>query len=424
MRSRISFLAAGLVLAGAWAAAQRLEDADNIPTDNKVIRYAGTATSDPVARLQQKIEKGEVSLTYQAGGLGYLPSLLKLLDINIDSQVLVFAQTSAQSARIGPRRPRAIYFNDTTSIGFVQDGEVLELTSLDPKQGTVLYSLYTEKSSRPELERRDDCLQCHQGPHTLGVPGLVISSQYHDPNDVNVLHGNSGYVTDDRTPIELRWGGWYVTGTSGKQSHLGNLVPDAATPAGDYIKDGLNRTKLDDLFDTSRYLAPTSDIVALMTLEHQTRMTNLITRLGWDTRIAMAGNKPEQSRTAIDLDVEDMVAYMLFANEAQIGDQIKGVSTFTRTFPERGPRDKKGRSLRDFDLRTRLFKYPLSYMIYSAAFDSMPETARGRLYQRLYDVLTGKETSDQFKRLSTDDRRNILEIVRDTKSNLPSYWTK
>jgi hypothetical protein len=128
-------------------------------------------------------------------------------------------------------------------------------------------------------------------------------------------------------------------------------------------------------------------------------------------------------KAALDIDVEDMVTYMLFANEAEIDEPIKGVSTFTKTFPERGPRDKKGRSLRDFDLQKRLFRYPLSYMIYSAAFDAMPDLARDRVYQRLYDVLTGKESDKKFARLSADDRRNILEIVRETKTNLPSYWT-
>jgi hypothetical protein len=420
---RTPLIAGCIALAAVLAVGQRLEDTERVPLDHKAIQYPDAPTSDTVARLKQRLDKGEVKLAYEAGGLGYLPSLLRLLDLNVDSQMLVFAQTSAQSARISPRRPRAIYFNDTVSVGFVQDGEVLELTSLDPKQGVILYTLDVEKRDKPEFARHEDCLQCHQGAHTLGVPGLVVSSQYRDPDDKAVLHGGSGYVTDDRTPLGVRWGGWYVTGTLGKQSHLGNMVTDTSSPDGAYIKDGLNRTSLADLFDTSRYLAPTSDVVALMTLEHQTRMTNLIVRLGWDTRIAMADEKLGQLKAALDLDVEDMVTYMLFANEAEIDEPIKGVSTFTKTFADRGPRDKMGRSLRDFDLQKRLFRYPLSYMIYSAAFDAMPDLARERVYQRLYDVLSGKDTDKKFARLSADDRRNILEIVRDTKTNLPSYWS-
>lgn len=423
MTLRTPLIIVCLVFATTWAVAQRLEDTDHIPLDNKAIRYSEVPDTDPVARLQERLNKGEVGLAYQPGDLGYLPALLKLLDLNTDSQVLVFAQTSAQSAKISPRRPRAIYFNDTVAVGFVHDGEVLELTSLDPKQGVILYTLDTEKRDKPEFERREDCLECHQGAHTLGVPGLVVSSQYRDPDDKAVLHGSSGYVTDDRTPLGLRWGGWYVTGTFGKQSHLGNMVADPVSPDGQFIKDGLNRTSLADLFNTSSYPAPTSDVVALMTLEHQARMTNLIIRLGWDTRIAESDGKLDESRAALDLDIDDMVTYMLFANEAKIDEPIKGVSTFTKTFTERGPRDKKGRSLRDFDLQKRLFRYPLSYMIYSAAFDGMPDAARERVYRRLYDVLTGKDTDPKFARLSADDRQNILEIVRDTKKNLPAYWT-
>ncbi len=157
-----------------------------------------------------------------------------------------------------------------------------------------------------------------------------------------------------------------------------------------------------------------------MTLEHQTRMTNLITRIGWDTRIAQHDGKLDDAK--LNGEVEEMVTYMLFADERQIREPIAGVSTFTKTFPERGPRDKQGRSLRDFDLKTRMFKYPLSYMIYSAAFDAMPDVVRARVYQRLYDVLSGKEQSEKYARLTAEDRKAILEIVRDTKPNLPAYW--
>jgi hypothetical protein len=79
-------------------------------------------------------------------------------------------------------------------------------------------------------------------------------------------------------------------------------------------------------------------------------------------------------------------------------------------------------------LKTRLFRYPLSYMIYSAAFDGMPDLVRDRLYRRLYDILTGQDSSKSvdglsLENLSADDRRRILEIVRETKLDLPAYWT-
>jgi hypothetical protein len=120
----------------------------------------------------------------------------------------------------------------------------------------------------------------------------------------------------------------------------------------------------------------------------------------------------------LKLILDQLTSYMLFADEAKILDPITGVSTFTKTFPARGPRDKQGRSLRDFDLKARLFRYPLSYMIYSDLFDALPDAAKQAVYRRLYDALTASVPG----RLSAEDRRAIVEIVRDTKPNLPTYW--
>jgi hypothetical protein len=395
-----------LALAGITAAiADRLEETTYVPYEHKSIQYFETPTNEAVKRLDDSIEQGKVKLDFVAGGLGYLPGLLKQLGLNVDSQVLIFSQTSFQATLISPQRPRAVYFNDDISVGFVQHGEVMEVSSLDPKQGVIFYTLNTGKATKPTFARREVCLQCHQGGQTLGVPGLVVSSQY-IPAGMPAEHVRGGFVTDDRTPLEDRWGGWYISGTTGSQKHRGVPIgPD-----------------LDQRFDPSAYLSPNSDVVALMTLEHQTRMTNLMTRIGWDTRIAQAEGKLEETRPKLEAAMDDMAGYMLFVDEAPLEGPVKGVSTFSTTFPERGPRDKQGRSLRDFDLQKRLFKYPLSYMIYTKAFDSMPDWDRERIYQRLFNVLTGKDTDPKFAKLSADDRRNVLEILRATKPNLPSYW--
>jgi hypothetical protein len=144
-------------------------------------------------------------------------------------------------------------------------------------------------------------------------------------------------------------------------------------------------------------------------------------RVGWETRIAEQDGAMETA-PRIDADIDALVTYMLFADEATFYDPVEGVSTFTKAFPQRGPRDQQGRSLRDFDLQKRMFKYPLSYMIYSAAFEGIPDSTRERIYRRLFDVLSGTDKNPKFARLSEADRRNILEIVRDTKPNLPAYW--
>lgn len=406
--------------------ADRLEDTFYVPLDDPAIQYAGPV-SDPIARLQKQLEAQKIKLDYAPNGWGYLPAVLKQLNINVDSQVLVFSRTSIQTSHISPRTPRAIYFNDETAVGFVQNGDVLELSASDPKQGAVFYSMDTEKTDRPEFARRDDCLRCHQGAPTMGIPGLLVSS-VHPITDAEGRdsHG-SAYITDDRTSFAERWGGWYVTGTHGSQVHLGNN-PELTDPLnpGRALKEGTqNVTSLEDRFNTARYLAPTSDIVALMTLEHQTRMINLMTRIGWDARIALRegkGTLDPAARDRINPEIEETVGYMLFVDEEPLKEPVQGVSTFTKTFAERGPRDPKGRSLRDFDLQKRLFRYPLSYLIYSAAFDGMPDVVRERIYRRLYDILTGQDKSKTFAGISPADRQAVLEIVRATKPNLPKYW--
>jgi hypothetical protein len=208
-------------------------------------------------------------------------------------------------------------------------------------------------------------------------------------------------ITDHRTPFADRWGGWYVTAIHGEQRDRANAIaPDPAEPLALATEGRQNLRSLAREFDTTRYLAATSDIVALMTFEHQTQMANLITRLGWDARLGLP----------VDADVAATADYMMFAGEAQLPEPVQGVSTFTETFPQRGPRDRKGRSLRDFDLHTRLFRYPLSYLIYSRAFDALPEPVRTRVYRRLREELGARNRAD------------IIAIVRGTKKGLPDFW--
>jgi hypothetical protein len=414
MNPRVAFGLAAAVLAGVtWGLAQQLEETFYIPLDDPAIQYGQGPSDDPVARLQRRLDAGKTKLEVAPNGWGYLPSVLKLLDVNPDSQALVFSKTSTQVENINPRTPRAIYFNDDVAVGFVRNSDVLELASLDPRQGVQFYVLV--KTADPGFAPSQGCLRCHQGAVTLGVPGLVISS-VHPISQSRSEHGNA-FMTDHRSPLSSRWGGWFVTGTTGSQTHLGNNtnLVDPVRSGGASDQPTQNLTSLSDLLDTSKYVAPTSDIVALMTLEHQIRMTNLMIRVSWDARRGIADDK-------VNPEIEEMLKYMLFVDEDPLKAPVKGVSSFTETFPQRGPRDPKGRSLRDFDLKTRLFRYPLSYMIYSAAFDGMPDKVRDRLYQRLYEILTGKDAGKAFADISPESRRTILEIVHETKPGLPDYW--
>jgi hypothetical protein len=379
-----------------------------------------TEPNDAVARLNQRLASGQATLEYRPP-LGYLPSLLQQLDINPDSQVLVFSKTSFQQSLISPKNPRAIYFNDDVALGDVPGGQVFELSALDPDRGVIFYTLNMQQSDHPRFESRTDvCDSCH-GPVSVQVPGLMVTSVIPNADGVPFFTGAFFNITDHRTPIGQRWGGWYVTGTS--EPHQGNSVAsDPNRPTELDTKDSQNLTSLSGRFNLSNYPVPTSDIVALMTLEHQTRMINLITSVSAQANSLAEKGKLDTVSERLDQVVDEIVASMLFADEAPLNQPVKGVSKFTETFPRQGPRDRQGRSLRDFDLQKRMFRYPLSYMIYSPIFDHMQSAVRERIYRRLYEVLSGKDSSAKYARLSAQDRTAILQILRETKPNLPDFF--
>jgi hypothetical protein len=402
-----------LAAVAAWAAHDDAFDYPYIPYDHAAIEYPTRTPDDAITRLQQKIDSGAVKLDFDAK-FGYLPSLLKQFGINRDSQMLVFSKTSFQGPKISPKKPRALYFNDNVAVGFVPAGDLMEFATTDPTQGVVFYTLDREKTDKPSFVRRtDQCISCHLIPGTLNVAGLLATSVIPGP-DGSPRFAAAAVIVDSRTPLDQRWGGWYVTGTSGGLQHRGNAIaPNPDQPDALDLRDTENLTSLAGRMDTSPYLEPTSDLIALMTLEHQTRVTNLLTRLGWETRIAIKEGKLKEAAARLDFISTELVSYMLFTGEAHMREPMAGVSTFTKTFPERGPHDKQGRSLRDFDLKTRLFRYPLSYMIYDPSFDALPDVAKSQVYRKLFDALTSKDTSDN---------RAIIEILRDTKADLPDYW--
>jgi hypothetical protein len=250
------------------------------------------------------------------------------------------------------------------------------------------------------------------------------------PEISGVLSRTPGFITDHRSPLRERWGGWYVTGEHGTQQHLGNRTFERFAPLANWdLEDSGNRTNLQKFFDTSAYLAPHSDIVALMTLEHQTRMTNLITRVGYETRVALhdaratwIGDLGPSLQSRIVNTIEEMLRYMLFTDEALLDAPVRGTTSFAKDFGEAGPRDAKGRSLRDLDLETRLLRYPCSYLIYSAQFNALPESAKDVIYRRLWEILSGRDKSEAFRRLTKTDRQAIREILTATKRDLPTYW--
>lgn len=403
-----------------------------VPVDHDAIQYTKGELNDSVSRLQHRLDSGEVKLHYE-DEFGYLRSVLKELSVPTSSQVLVFSKTSFQASRIGPRMPRALYFNDAVTVGYVRTGEVLEFATLDPRQGAIFYTLDQERASHPRFERRDVCLQCHQSGATMGVPGLMVRSVTPDRNGMPLM-SLGGYITDHRSALKERWGGWYVTGSTGDQAHMGNAVvqstDDEKLPVSGRAVTDLNR-----FIDTGAYLTRHSDVVALMMLEHETQMGNLMTRVGWEARMAMyendainrslgepAGMIRESTAHRINAAAEELLEYMLFSGEAKLSAPVEGTSGFAEEFQKHRPQDSQGRSLYTLDLKTRMFRYPCSFMIYSEAWDQMPEVVRQRLYLRLWEVLSGKDQTPKFAGLQETDRRKIREIIAETKKGLPVYW--
>jgi hypothetical protein len=403
--------------------------------DREPINYAKAPAENAVTRLQQRLTEGKARLSFEEDR-GYAKSVLAALEVPVSSQVLVFSKTSLQRERITPKTPRAIYFNDDVYVGFCLRGDVMEFAAADPQLGTVFYTLDQEPADKPRFTRHaDNCLICHGSPLSRGLPGHVVRSVYTDAEGLPILSAGS-HRTDHTSPFKERWGGWYVTGTHGPQTHMGNWILQKKADADmGFDAGGQNRTSLKDLFTTSFYLSPHSDIVALMVLEHQTGMHNHIARATLETRMALhyeqelnksLGEPPthhfDSTASRIKSAGDGLVKYLLFSDECQLTGRVEGTTAFAKDFAARGPFDKQGRTLREFDLQTRLFKHRCSYLIYSEAFDKMPAAVKEYTYQRLFDVLTGKDESKDFAHLPREERTAILEILRDTKKDLPAYW--
>ncbi len=428
-REALLWLAVGLACA-APSTAVRSQEYEQTP-----IRYSQSRPSNRVSRLVAEIEAGKKTLEYEEGR-GYLRSLLAALEVPVSTQMLVFSKTSLQRDRIAPRTPRAIYFSDDVYVGFCQDGEVLEVSAVDPQLGAVFYTLDQEPLQAPALRRQlDNCLICHGSSQTKDIPGHVVRSVLTAADGLPILSAGT-YRIDHSSPLEKRWGGWYVTGTHGKQKHLGNLIIRGRTEPKEIDNSaGHNNLSLADRFDTSHYLSPHSDIVALTVLEHQAGAHNYLTRASFLTRQAMhyqqalnremgtpADTVWDSTKSRIKSACEPLVEYLLFSDEAPLTAKVEGTSAFAAEFVERGPRDEQGRSLRDFDLERRLFKYPCSYLIHSPSFAALPTEARDYVFRRMWEVLTGKDKSEKFAHLSPADREAVLAILLGTLSDLPDYW--
>src|SRR5688572_21399261 len=401
------------LLAAAGAHAQL--DGTVISLEHSAIGYRTQSLDNPVADLQERLTRGTAELSFDARpGIGYLPSLLRELGVPLESQLLVYSKTSLQQGLIAPERPRALYFNDELAVGAVRDG-IIEIAVQDAKQGAVFYTLQ-RVAEQPRLERQGSCLGCHYAHATLGVPGFFARS-IPTAADGRTLPWLGNLTVDHSTPLAERWGGWYVTGNVGSQAHYGNaLIEDNRAPALPPLPLGAPEQLPASL--AASYLTPYSDAVAHLVFEHQLGAMNVLTRVGWEYRVAaMDGG----TATSLERTIEDAVDYLLFVDEAKI-ERIEGTSGFAERFTALGPSDGRGRSLRELQLEGRLMRYPLSYTIYSPAFDGLPQEARDAIYRRIWAVLSGSVADPRYAHLLLADRKAIVEILVATKPGVPDYF--
>ena len=403
------FLLAALVAGGVCAFGD-LVDTLSPPPDHPAIKYHDETQrplQDAVSKLNQRIAERAVRLRFEPGS-GYLRSLLETLEIPVESQLAVFSKSSLQAPLIGPENPRTIFFSDTVAVAWMRGG-LIELASQDPEKGVIFHVLGQRPEEIPHFIRHDDCTRCHISDASLGVAGMMLRSLFTAPDgSPRLILG--AYTTDHRSPFEERWGGWYVSGELGRIRHMGNTVyPDEyhAKTIAVHLGDG--------------YLARSSDIAALLVFDHQMHMTNLLVRIGWETRAGLHDGRRDLDgwlRSA----AREFVDYLLFVDEAPLPPKIRGTSGFAERFAELGPKDSLGRSLRQLALDKRLMRYPCSYMIYTDAFDDLPAPARDAIYQRMWQVLSGTDPDPKYTRLSFGDRKAIVEILRETKKGLPLFF--
>ena len=382
------------------------------------IAYDTTDTNDPIARVNKQLADGSLSLKFEAGNGGYLRSALAALALPVESQGLVFSQTSFQGQLVNVRNPRAVYFNDTTALGWIRGSDMLEAAALDARQGVIFYYLKQEPNDRPRFQRSNDCLACHLSWDTLGVPGLMVQS-------VNPLPDENAYVVgftnNHASPWSQRFGGWFVTGSYGRVPHMGNISVMPEDKGKLKVPDPRALASVEGLLDLKEFPSPHSDVVSLLVLAHQVGMTNHITRLGWEAR-ADAARPSDDGRARVKEAAQDLVDYLLFIDEEPLRFPVRGTSGFAEKFSAEGPKDSKGRSLHALDLQTRLLKYPCSYLIYTEAFDALPAPAKAAVYARMWQVLSGAETNRRYARLKPADRVAIIDILRETKPDLPAFF--
>lgn len=412
------------------ALAQSLPDYEREP-----LRYSSSATQDRFASLRERIADGSFALPHEEKAA--LRALLKELQVPEWTQVLVFSRTSLQRSRIRPEHPRALYFSDSVYVGWVPGG-LVEVAAIDPRLGPVFYAMDTRpNTAAAKRARRDaDCLSCHGGDFVRDIPGVFARSLFTDASGDPLLRHGTMLVTDE-TPFAERWGGWYVTGYHGLEPHRGNAF---AAEQADHLVFTPNETRPDELsgfFPTQDYLRATSDVVALLLLEHQMTVNNALTRashaaqrmIAYQHGLQAAFKEPITDEPAYDSvrsvfasTIDEVIDRLLFRGATALPAGIRGDPDLVRQFPLGAPSTPEGRSLKQLSLDGRLLQLRCSYLIYSESFRSLPPSLRDRLIDRLGAVLEGRASSDRYAYLPASERAAIREVLLATFPLARERW--
>lgn len=388
------------------------------------INYSESEAIDVVSEYFSDPEKP--ASWERLGPSGYLAAFLDAFDIPADTQTLVFSKTSLQADRIFPKNPRAIYYNDDIYVGWVPGNQLLEVSVSSPATGTNFYTI-EPKNGVPKLVRQGrDCLRCHGGSFTRDVPGHLVRSVYPDATGQPIFKAGT-HFTDQSTPLEDRWGGWFVSRSPVR--HMGNRIYDE-TDRGAAQGDSLSYRSLPE----KGYLAEGSDIASLLLLGHQTQVHNLLADLTIKTRRALHDQKvmdellqrsaplSSSTKSRIRHASDKALKAMFFADGIDLPRIDLSKSDFAKSFNQRGPSDSEGRSLYQLRMDGRLLRYPLSYLIYSHTFDRLPPEALDYLWDEIERILDSKGDRSGYENLSRNDKVAIKEILLATHSEAQKRW--
>ena len=371
---------------------------------------------DAVTAALKKIENGELKVD-TSNDRAFVSSLLGALKVPVSSQLLVYSATSMQSGIINPRNPRALYFNDEIYVGFVPGG-LVEIMGVDPELGGVFYIFDKPQPGQlPRTDRSTRCFNCHAGSATMRIPGLLAESV------APIISGASyeNYRRDEQghqIPLADRFGGWHVTSAKPFGETKANIF---ARSDGSGVK--IVKVKPGEMWDIEKHLLPSSDILPHLIHEHQIGFDNQVIHAAYIAR--EIGDKGRTPTLADDKRLNEkasaLVRYILFADEAKLPPSgIVGDEQYAKDFLSNKKASGSGLSLKDLDLKTRMFKHRCSYMLYTPQWQKLPSLIKNRVYAGMKLALSGKDRNYAY--LSAQERLAIVSILRETLPDLPADW--